>query len=233
MKGRVLSTTNLFAAGLILVVGMQQSRAVEIKSTFDADLESWTVLGGNASFIAAGGNPGGGIRATDNAGAPFMQLNAPAAFLGDLSAYNGGSLSFDVREESGSGTLWNPGNFDFDGDFGVITITGNGDTVTLDPDGLGTFSNPVFTTISGDLSAANFGRTELQWSGILADVTAMTIRLENRSGTGEVLDTDNITLSQVPEPGEYALIAGGLLIAFAAYRRRQSRDSAVETISAA
>ena len=233
MKGRILSKAYPLIAGTLLVVGAQQSRAIEIKSTFDADLESWTVLGGNASFIAAGGNPGGAIRATDNAGSPFMQLNAPAAFLGDLSAFNGGTLSFDVREESGSGTLWNPGNFDFDGDFGVITISGNGDTVTLDPDGLGTFSNPAFTTISGGLTAANFGRTEGQWSAILADVTAMTIRLENRSGTGEVLDTDNIILAHAPEPGEYALIAGGLLLAFAAYRRRQSRDSVVETTPAA
>ncbi len=97
-----------------------------ITSSFDTDLEGWSAVGfeiddsfgailsgqvlsvvnntadmvhdaGGDSDPAFTGNPGGFARFTDVVVDPGSFANAPAAFLGDLSAYAGGTFSFDHR----------------------------------------------------------------------------------------------------------------------------------------
>jgi MYXO-CTERM domain-containing protein len=49
----------------------------------------------------------------------------------------------------------------------------------------------------------------------------MTVRFENTSpiGTG-LISVDNVSVTPVPEPAEYAAAAGAALVAFGLFRRR-------------
>ena len=70
--------------------------ASPITTAFTAGLEGWTT---NDSMplvhMASGGNPGGFLF-LDNCECTIATLFAPSAYLGDLSAYIGGTFSFDV-----------------------------------------------------------------------------------------------------------------------------------------
>lgn len=71
------------------------------QSTFDADADGWTALDSNTgstpAYQAAGGNPGGFIQVFDGVGGTATFYVAPAKFLGDKSAYYGGTLQFDLQ----------------------------------------------------------------------------------------------------------------------------------------
>lgn len=62
--------------------------------------------GGTVDWHSSGGNSGGCISLTDpSVGAIFFK--APAAFLGDQSAaYDGGSLTYDMKVNAGAGSGW-------------------------------------------------------------------------------------------------------------------------------
>jgi hypothetical protein len=59
--------------------------------------------------------------------------------------------------------------------------------------------------------------------GVVFEATAptMTVRFENTSpvGTG-LISVDNVSVTAVPEPAEYAAVAGAALVAFGLFRRR-------------
>ncbi len=107
------------------VVGGANAQPV-VTSTFDTDLEGWSAVGfnvdtsigailsgnvlsivdntadmvhdaGGDSDPAFTGNPGGFARFTDVIVDPGSFASAPAAFTGDISAYEGGTFSFDHR----------------------------------------------------------------------------------------------------------------------------------------
>jgi len=102
---RQYRTAMLLASFLLL--GSSSLAAQLVTSTFAGTNEGWTVngfaysghLGGigagvAASFDATEGQPAGSVRVGDAFGETCFQ--APAAFLGDKSAYYGGTLSFDI-----------------------------------------------------------------------------------------------------------------------------------------
>ncbi|MBI5766901.1 MAG: IPT/TIG domain-containing protein [Verrucomicrobia bacterium] len=63
---------------------------------------NYSVVGTYApTYTATGGNPGGFISSTDPDGGDFM-FSAPAAFLGNKSAYVGGTLSYDLNHPVGA-----------------------------------------------------------------------------------------------------------------------------------
>ena len=141
-------------AGAVAIVlcGFQQANAVIIQSTFDASLEGWTVTDGNESFVAAGGNPGGYLETVDSA-STFMIANAPAAFLGDLSAFDGGTIGFDSILLKGSGSP--------QARFGEIAISDGITTVTQDIAGI---LPTDWTSFSGAFTAAAFGLGQGAWA---------------------------------------------------------------------
>ena len=62
-------------------------------------MEGWTDVGaGNLSFQATGGNPGGHGLGDDSGGGVWF-WSAPAKFLGDLTPFLGGLLTFDQRQD--------------------------------------------------------------------------------------------------------------------------------------
>ena len=109
-----------------LFVFVVTAESFAISSTFDADLEAWTVNStGSVSYSATGGNPGGFARFSDAGPAPSFRAIAPAKFLGNLLAFDGGIVSFDAIVVSA------PDSYDVAG-FGLLEITNGIDTFTSD-----------------------------------------------------------------------------------------------------
>src|SRR5438093_839403 len=70
--------------------------AATITSTFDTGSDGWTYNEGTFMFVSSGGNPGGHLELSDTGpGFEDFAVFAPSKFLGDLSAFNRGMLSFD------------------------------------------------------------------------------------------------------------------------------------------
>lgn len=171
----------LFALTVSAILSV--ANAGEITSNFDASLEGWGITSdGDLTHIPAGGNPGGFAQLTDTGGANYAAF-APAKFLGDLSSFNGGTLSFDVLRVSG---CCNP-----DPDFGRVTLSGSAGSVTLDfVPGAPGYS---WTTYDAPMTAQAWGLSEATWQSLLADVQSIRIALEAYGGSDDT-GLDNVTL---------------------------------------
>ncbi len=122
MKMTSITKTTMSLAALAAFAGV--ANAATIISTFDSDLESWTnggTEGAVFSQVSPGGNPAGYLQAASVQASTV--LIAPTAFLGDLSAYDAGTFSWDgIALDTGAGGQ--PGSYAYGG----IVITGNGTT---------------------------------------------------------------------------------------------------------
>ena len=179
-----------------------------IISTFDSDLESWTEDSeGSISHTGTGGNPDGYLECS--AVGASSDLDAPAAFLGDLSAYDGGTFSWDgLAIDEGSGSV--PGSYAY----GKVTVTGTAGSATsaLIPSANRPTIASGWSSYSHDFTATAFGKTEGEWDAILAGVTSISLGC-NAYGGFEDLGYDNIALNAVPEPSTTALLGlGGLAL---------------------
>ena len=195
-----------------LVILASHATAASIESTFDADLEGWTTsVGGDLAFVSTGGNGGGFLQQTD-LDLSDMFVSAPAKFLGDLSSFLNGTLSFDARQVSGNGEKYAP--------FGFVTIFNGGNAISADIAGP---EAPAidWTTFTVTLDAASFGTTSAAVADVLSNVTMMMVQLESQIGVVEVTGMDNFRLvSAVPEPSTLAL--GVIGIAGAIFTRRRA-----------
>lgn len=186
-----VAATLTFAASAVLAAG------------FNTDAEGWTTSnGGDQVWLASGGNGGGWLQVTDITDDDFL-LNAPTAWLGNWSAYAGGTLSFDARNINGDIPDWAP--------FGQVIITGTGGSLVF------------------DMAPAGSPPADGQWhhyslvlpsSAVLGNVTSLTIKGEFHAGVTEVVGFDNIQVSAVPEPTAPALLLSGLGLLALLRRRR-------------
>lgn len=188
-----------------------------ITSGFDLGLESWSGAGGTVSWVSSGGSPGGYLRQADNAGT-WMTVSAPSAFHGNLSAFLGGSLSFDARNFGGAADLTTAPLF------GTVTITGSGGSASRSLAGLG---QPPADQLWHNYSAS---LTSALWSGNLAgaltNVTQISVVLEFNDAIVETAGFDNFTLqgvSTVPEPSSFAMVGLGIAVVAAQLRRKAKR----------
>lgn len=196
--------------------------AAGIISTFNSGSEGWTVAGDgpdtSVTYISSGCLPGGCIQRADLTPG-YMHFSAPAAFLGDLSAYRGGVLSYDLLQTTPSAdTSW----------FYRLVIQGSGlfllSTVELPP------NTTSWVHISTALVPANFiviptledyigaAATQAQLDAVMAGVTGVfitgdLISGDRTTGSGDVAFLDNVALD-VPEPATTVLTAAGLLLLF-------------------
>ena len=199
---------------LLIGVFTLSGKAAEIRSAFTASLEGWTAadtVGGTPTHVAAGGNPGGYVF-LDNAENLWTYVVAPAAFLGDLSGFDGGTLSFDGDQLTGNG-LYESTNFNY----GNVYLIGPTVTTVLD---LAQGPVPVgpWVTYSASLDAATWGATPADWATLLSNVTEIRVYLEGTFGS-ETNGFDNFVIESavntVPEPTSFALIAAGIGVALA------------------
>lgn len=188
--------------------------AVTIESTFDAGLEGWTgSSGGDLAFVASGGNPGGFLQQTDT-DLSDMFVMAPASFLGDMSAFMNGTLSFDARQIGGDAEKYAA--------FGFVTLFNGGNAISADIAGANAPSND-WTTFSLNLNAAGFQTTSEAVAAVLSNVTMITVMLESQIGAVEVTGMDNFRMvSAVPEPATLLMGSLGLYGVLALVRRRQA-----------
>lgn len=202
---------SVLAFGLAFVFGIGVSRpaaALTIQSSFDAGLEGWTALGIGLSWQSTGGNPGGYIRGDDLANASY--LIAPAAFLGDLSAFDGGQMSFDHIAIDLDG-------MPIAGSGGEVTIFSGAQSATAD------LLTPSLTWQTGSvpLTASAWGVSQAEWTSILANVTGIQIVIDSTLAVGAD-GFDDFTIV-TPEPTTALLLGCGIAgIALAAPRRRSS-----------
>lgn len=190
----------------------QRASALEWSSGFDFDLEGWTGTHGTLAHVPAGGNPGGFLAQTDTDD-DFMQVFAPPVLSGDLSAFLGGTVSFDGLNVNGEA----PDSPDLP-QFGTVIFSGSAGVASLLLGGVG---NPVadraWHTYSASISSG-----EPFLAAVLADVTQITLILESHTGVSEVIGVDNFRLVAIPEPGMLSLaLMGGCLMAGLAWRTRR------------
>jgi laminin B (domain IV)/PEP-CTERM motif-containing protein len=192
----------LLAAAVFGVFGATAARA-DIVSTFDAGAEGWTALDAvghdyTASWVSTGGNPGGflsGNETDPNSGTGYFI--APSAYNGNLTAYLGGTLSYQINVISGTAYY----------DDVDVMISNGADTASWS-----SHVNPVgqgWDTFTVQLNQTNFGS---DIATILANVTSFKIRGEFIGGPEEE-GLDNVSLtaatSAVPEPSTWAMMLLG------------------------
>jgi len=189
-----------------LVAGASASATV--MSTFDIDGEAWTTFADaeNLTYSAAGGNPGGAVRAEDVGNGQIWYWQAPAKFLGDQSGAWGGSLSFDLIQGSLSRQL----NED------DVILIGGGLTIVFD-----TASNPELTWTDYSIDFTDTAGWTLNTTGgsvasaaqiqtVLGSLETLRIRGEYVNGTtNDYTLLDNVILT--PEPASLALLSLGAL----------------------
>jgi hypothetical protein len=200
---------------IILAAGMSPAvMAQTIQSTFDSGLEGWTTsAGGSITFSATGGNPGGFLQQAD-LDLTDMFVTAPALFLGDLSAFLGGTVTFDVRQIIGTAD-YPP--------FGIVQLRSGGNNVFADivPPG-----NPgvAWSTHSVTLDAASFATSPANFASILSNLTALEVTLESQVGVNETVGFDNFSLAvAVPEPSGMIFVAAVGIGACVVWRKRRKR----------
>jgi len=176
-----------------------------IQSSFDSGLEGWTASGITISWQPSGGNPGGYLRADDQANASY--LIAPASYLGNLSAFDGGQLSFDQ-------IAIDLDNMPIAGHGGEVTIFSGAQSATAD------LLTPVLTWQTGSvpLTAAAWGVSQATWTGILANVTGIHVVIDSTMGVGTD-GFDNFTMV-TPEPATALLLGAGIAGMALSGRRR-------------
>lgn len=189
-----------------------------ITSTFDDGTEGWTITGDPQSetpeHFATGGNPGGYILGRDAPSGQVWRWSAPADYHGDLSAYFGGTFSYDIFQSTTSGQ--------FNGD-DVIISSGNLTITYSANDNPGTTWTQYQVTLS-TLSPWRINNGEgplasdIQIQSVLANVTELRIRGEFASGSDSG-GLDNVSL--IPETGFYGTLLG--LVAIALLIRRRNR----------
>lgn len=164
-----------------------------VRSTFDEDAEGWTVTGDAQSGSVepthndAGGNPGGYLSATDDVTGGVWYWNASERYLGDRSDFYGGTLSFDLDQSA------TDSQFD-DRD---VVLVGNGTAIHYNFEshpGTNWTGYEVPMTESGwTVSETGEAVTEEQFRAVLADLEALWIRGEYRTGS-DVGGLDTVVL---------------------------------------
>ena len=220
------------AAGLATV---WPAAAASVSSTFDTGADGWSVTDINevaraygwaaADWAFSGGNPGGYISTLDVfATVGFL---APSKFTGDLSAFAGGNLSFDLIDTLNDGM--SPA---------VVLYTAVGSIAYGAPPpsktAWTTFSVPLtatgWTVYNGGGFVGSTPVTAAHFADTLADVRYFSILADWHTGYDDT-SLDNVRLSSaVPEPADWSTAPLGFL-GLSLVRHRARRISEPERLT--
>jgi predicted ribosomally synthesized peptide with SipW-like signal peptide len=156
----------------------------------DEDDAGWQLIGdattGDAQVVSTGGNPGAFLQGVDTATGGIWYFDAPASFLGDQSAFAGGSLAYDLQQ-SPDGTLVRDD----------VVLEGAGTTLVYRYDSVVEFPavTPAWSEYEIPLaptagwtvgSSTGPAATPTEIASVLGDLTALRIRGEfvNGNDTG-------------------------------------------------
>jgi hypothetical protein len=229
--------SSVFLAHLIVAsLAAPLCAGILVQSTFDTDRQGFSPtygadVGSALVWRSSGGNPGGYLGANDQPGVGaftwwyLAQSDSPSSsFLGNHANAYGGTLSYDVRLSTLSGSYYQA-NSDYD-----VQLISSGTTLTYyggfhPSTDWSSFSVPLVASAGWQKFVA-FGSyvaaTEADLLGVLGNVQQFEIRgnyMTGEDGSG----LDNVTLSSaVPEPGTLTLWATGVgSLLFVAWRRRR------------
>ena len=214
-----------YTVAALIAFSSSSSYALTISSTFDTNDEGWIGIPGegSASYSATGGNPGGHISVTDIGSGGLLGSGAvaPGKFLGDLSAFDGGTLSVDLASIAGAGgPTWSV--------FGLVWIQGGGTEAFHD---LIVNAPPIggsWVSLSTTLDAASWGVSDAVWASILANVTEIQLGTDAFNGA-DTIGVDNFSIAtaaaggtgpSVPEPPTIGMLSLGL-VGLAFVRRKR------------
>ena len=223
------------AIGTLTLTGLSHAAVV---SSFDDDNEGWITLvvsndgsailgGAPAVHVAAGGNPGGHLLALDPGDETAARFAAPAKFLGDQSAYLGGTLSFDLALSPEAPTPIAPVP-------ALVVIMNETAGIALGFVGLASPPSsfaPYAIALSADGVAwrafvpgnpgANVAATSAHFDAVFADITHLSITGEFLDSIDDAVSLDNVALTAVPLPGALPLLSLAVLVGGLWGRRRR------------
>ncbi|MBL9148560.1 MAG: hypothetical protein JNM94_07690 [Phycisphaerae bacterium] len=171
-----------------------------VTSTFDRSADGWTIVDQNCStygivgtgvltWIATGGNPGGFVRSTDPSSNCYAYA-APTGFLGNRSAYAGGSVCWSIRTNVAD---WLPGSVFILGSGSLILVA---DVPQPSTNGWVSYAVPLDASAFKVGSATGAAATPEQLATVLANVTLLRVSAEFGSEAGEeTVDLDSVKLS--------------------------------------
>lgn len=230
--------TRILIAVLMAAAFTAQGAVFYFHSAFDTagNTEGWTIKtygyappGGTGPVQVASGGWSGGYLETEDTMDGFLFFIAPGSWSGDLT---GGVLSFYLRNE-------NPNNYRDNGYLGdpVVWIQGSGGPDLFAVGMPGATSQWTFNSITldsfpwsldtGGSIPANAAQVQATLStvtqvGILGDWVA---GFYGKNGTEyfghDITGLDEVTLTNIPEPGTLALLGAGL--AALTLRRKRAR----------
>jgi len=167
-----------------------------IISTFDVDNEGWTVNGGILYYHGSGGNPDGFIEFEDDQDGKGVFL-APGKFLGDLTPYDQGTITFDLKNtvDNGQDSLYGYGN---------VKISSSNSSAEKNVVPLQYYSE--WTSFTIPLTDSIWGLTESGWDSLLADVTEITIQMDAQWNYYDRSGLDNFSINPFSSDVEPDLI---------------------------
>lgn len=211
---------------------------VPIVSTFGTGADGWTgvtsssgspswpisLAGIPVDYNSTDGNPGGSIRITDPNN-DWTYFRAPSKFLGNLSMFLGGTLSFDQR-------LVTTADVANEANEAEVVLMGGGLVLLHEARS----SLPTaWTSLSVSLTAGNWRvsdtfngalATQAQVNTVLGNLQELWINAEYYTPVVETIGLDNVMLTPVPEPSQAALLlAGAGLLGWRLSRRRRRAAS--------
>lgn len=214
------------AAALMALAATAQAGPAPIQSRFDTDAESWRVanLLNLATPSQAASFEAGTQRISTNDLFSWTVFAAPAKFLGDQSAYLGGSLSFDLSDSLKDATADIFPTLVLQSGAQLLAWFGGSPGTTLTPYTAALTASPAWQKIVGyDITGLPIlaAASQADLSHVLGALQGVYINADWKTAGNDHAELDNVELvGTVPEPSAWLMLLVGLGAVAVARSRR-------------